>query len=101
VHGVSHTEVFNSVWMVVDAVLSCDELAICYPSDHDQQQAIAVGFKGKSQAGFDTCCGAIDGMLLWTEKPSENECLKAGCGSKKFFCRRKHKFGLNLQGSYL
>jgi DDE superfamily endonuclease len=33
------------------------------------------------------------------EKPSKADCLKAQCGSKKFFCGRKHKFGLNLQGT--
>jgi hypothetical protein len=101
VHGVSHTEVFNSVWMVVDAVLSCEELKFSFPSDHKEQRAIAAGFKTRSQPGFDTCCccGAIDGMLLWTERPSDNECMKAGCGAKKFFCGRKHKFGLNLQGT--
>jgi DDE superfamily endonuclease len=99
VHGVSHTEVFNSVWMVVDAVLSCEELVFAFPSDHSEQLATAAGFKTRSQPGFDTCCGAIDGMLLWTERPSDNECIKAGYGVKKFFCGRKHKFGVNLQGT--
>jgi hypothetical protein len=71
VHGVSHTQVFNSVWMVVDAVLSCEELAFSFPSDHDKQLEIVEGFKRRSYAKFDTCCGAIDGMLLWTERPSK------------------------------
>jgi hypothetical protein len=43
--------------------------------------------------------GAIDGMLLWIEWPSEAECDIACCSSVKFFCRRKHKFGLNLQST--
>jgi len=42
--------------------------------------------------------GCIDGMLDWIEKPSLNECEKAKCGQVKFFCGRKKKFGLNLQG---
>ena len=43
--------------------------------------------------------GAIDGMLLWMEKPTEEDCKIAECGPKKFFCGRKHKFGLNFQGT--
>jgi hypothetical protein len=38
-------------------------------------------------------------MLLWIERPTEYEALLAQCGPKKFFCGRKHKFGLNLQGT--
>ena len=51
----------------------------------------------KSQAGFDNCVGAIDGMLVWIEKPNKKECRKVGVGSKKFYCGRKKKYGLNLQ----
>jgi hypothetical protein len=34
VHGISHTEVFHSVWMVVDAINQCEELAFTFPEDH-------------------------------------------------------------------
>jgi DDE superfamily endonuclease len=97
VHGVSHSEVFRSVWKVVDAVLKCEELSIKFPSDHAKQKELAEAFATKSQPGFDCCIGAIDGMLLWTERFSDEECANAGCGPKKFFCGRKHKFGLNMQ----
>jgi DDE superfamily endonuclease len=99
VHGVSHSEVFKSVWRTVDAILTCDKLSFAFPTDHSEQYAIAAGFRKRSQPGFSSCCGAIDGMLLWTERYSEQECAKAGCGPKKFFCGRKHKFGLNMQGT--
>ena len=56
-----------------------------------------MGFKEKSKVGFSCCAGCIDGMLLWIEKPNDFECQRANCGSKKFFCGRKHKFGLNMQ----
>ncbi len=36
-------------------------------------------------------------MLIWTEKPSPHNCETTNCGPKKFFCGRKHKFGLNMQ----
>ena len=38
-------------------------------------------------------------MLLWIEKPSQYECERSHCGARKFFCGRKHKYGLNLQGT--
>ena len=38
-------------------------------------------------------------MLVWIEKPNEKECRKVGVGSKKFYCGRKKKYGLNLQAS--
>jgi DDE superfamily endonuclease len=99
VHGISHTEGFHSVWMVVDAVNASSELAFLFPEDHDKQRAIAEAFKSKSQVGFDNCVGTIDGLLVWTKKFSDEECCWAGVGPKKFFCGRKHKFGLNLQGT--
>jgi len=98
VHGISHSEVFNSVWKVLDAVNKCPELDISYPTDHNTQRKIAYQFKHRSQAGFGCCEGAIDGMLAWTEKPTEASCKRANCGAKKFFCGRKKKFGVSLQG---
>ncbi len=41
--------------------------------------------------------GAMDGILVWIHKPSAEESVKAGCSETKFFCGRKHKFGLNCQ----
>jgi hypothetical protein len=79
-HGISHTDVFRCVWRVVDAV------------------KIAQGFSTKSKASFQYCCGAINGFLIWTEKPSKQSCEEAQCGEKKFYCRRKKKFGMKLQG---
>ena len=96
-HGISHSEVFNSVWLVVDAVNKCPQLEFHYPTDHADQREIAKGFRAKSDCKFNNCAGAIDGMLLWTEKPTEASCLFAKCTGKRFFCGRKHKFGLNFQ----
>jgi hypothetical protein len=98
-HGVSHTEVFNSVWIVVEAVNKCSEFDIKFPSDHAKQREIAAGFAYKSTACFDMCAGAIDGILIWIEKPSARDCDTAGCGPQKFFCGRKKKYGLNMQAT--
>jgi hypothetical protein len=99
VHGISHTEVFRSIWNVVDAVNACPELGFVYPKDWNEQQTIADGFKRVSRGIFNCCAGAIDGILIWIEKPSDKHCDLSGCGAKKFFCGRKKKFGLNMQAT--
>ena len=95
-HGMSRTETYESVWTVVDSV---NDLLpdLQYPTSKEEQSKIARGFVRRSECGFDNCGGCIDGMLLWIEQPSPESCLSAGVGPKKFFCGRKHKFGLNLQ----
>jgi hypothetical protein len=98
VHGVSHTEVYQSIWRVLDAINQHSDFDMKFPDDNDAQRKIADGFKTKSQAGFDCCVGCIDGILIWTEKPSLRDCLLSTCGAKKFLCGRKKKFGLNMQG---
>ena len=98
-HGVAYMEVYNSVWKVVDAVNSCPELQFTFPHNHALQQQIAAAFKAKSDVAFDNCVGCIDGMLVWTNKPNKKRVLeRAKLGPRKFFCGRKHKFGLNFQG---
>jgi hypothetical protein len=97
-HGMSHTEVYNSIWIVVDAINRCQELAFSFPEDHGKQREIAKGFAARSHAGFDMCCGCIDGMLLWIKKPNQTDCEVAKVGEIKFFCGRKGKFGLCFQG---
>jgi hypothetical protein len=98
VHGVSHSEVFNSIWKVVDAVNSCDKLHIQYPESHKEKEQIARQFQEKSDARFAMCAGCIDGMLVWFEKLSKQMCKEAKCGPMKFMCGRKKKYGVNLQG---
>ena len=63
VHGISHTEVFNSAWRVVDTVNKCPELDIKFPTNFTEQRKIAQGFQKRSKPGFTCCAGAIDGML--------------------------------------
>ena len=84
---------------VIDAVHKASVLDIKFPVDHDEQEKLAEGFKDISEADFDCCAGAIDGILIWTECPTENECKAAKCGSAKFFCGRKKKFGLNMMAT--
>ena len=95
--GVSHTSVFESVWIIVEAVNELPAFKIEYPSDVAKQKKIARGFCSASKVKFDCCAGAIDGILIWMHKPSLKEADGAGVGQKKFLCGRKNKFGLNCQ----
>jgi len=99
VHGASHSEVFNSVWKIVDAVNLCDELAFKCPASHEEQKKIAEGFLAKSHPGFMWCAGTIDCMLVWIEKPTETQCVEASVGCEKWFCGRKKRFGIPPQGT--
>ena len=69
-HGIHNKDVFKHVWKVLDAVNQCKELDFGFPDKHEDQQRIAAGFAKKFQVGFDNCVGCIDGILIWTEKPS-------------------------------
>lgn len=94
---IGYTDMMQSVWCVVDAINAHPDFQMLYPADHEQQYAIAESIQKKSGAGFACCAGAIDGILVWIHKPSEADCAKAGCNAGKFYCGRKHKFGLNCQ----
>lgn len=93
--GIGITDVHKSIWMVVNAVHKCSALDITFPSDHDDQRKTAAEFQKKSRPGFDCCVGAVDGTLIWTERPSNKECKEAKCGAAEFFCGRKK----NLDGT--
>lgn len=96
-YGVSFTDCKNSVWYVVEAINRQPLFAIKYPTDHNEQRRIAHEFSKKSAVGFTGCAGAVDGILIWTHRPYENDAKNADCDAGKFFCGRKHKYGLNCQ----
>ncbi len=96
-YGVGTTDATNSVWYVVEAINRHPLFAINYPSDHEIQREIASQFEEKSQAEFKCCAGAVDGVLIWIHRPTDKDCKLSTCDSGKFFCSRKHKFGLNCQ----
>ena len=95
--GISVTCVQASLNYIINAINATPSLAIQFPTCHAKQREIALGFKQKSTPEFDCCVGALDGMLVWIEKPTEKDSEVAKCGTKKFFCMRKGKFGINLQ----
>eukprot|EP00970_Alexandrium_tamarense_P018495 scaffold13344_cov215-Alexandrium_tamarense.AAC.1 len=85
----------SAVWYVVDAVNA--SFNIKYPRNHDEQKKIAADFKAVSAVEFDVCAGAIDGILIWTLKPTLEDAKAVGVDQMKFMCGRKHKYGLNCQ----
>ena len=98
--GISHSSVFLSVDCVIEAVNNCKQLDITFPTDHAEQQKIAKGFLQKSHLARIGCCvGCIDGIVIWTHKPSKDNCEEVGVSESKFYCGRKHKFGLNMQAT--
>ena len=96
-YGVGRTDAFASVWMVVEAIHRSNVLRLIFPDNHDEQRQLAQEFARRSQAGFDCCVGAVDGILIWILQPSPSCCRASHCDATKFFCGRKHKFGLNCQ----
>ena len=96
-YGISHSEVMRSVWYTVEAINSLKEFFIIYPDDEEEQRKVASSFRKASSVDFDNCAGAIDGILIWIHKPSSMDATRSGIGSRKFYCGRKHKFGLNCQ----
>jgi DDE superfamily endonuclease len=96
-YGIAHAEIFFSLWYVVEAINNHPPFFIQYPEDVEKQLKIAKEFEGVSGIPFKNCAGAVDGILIWIEKPTEENAKKAGIGRKKFLCSRKNKFGLNCQ----
>jgi hypothetical protein len=96
-YGIYHAAVLESIWAVVKAVNSYDEFIIEYPASETAQLKIAHEFQNVSEVQFSNCAGAIDGILIWILKPSEEDANNAGCRQRNFFCGLKGKFGLNCQ----
>ncbi len=46
---------------------------------------LAQEFQNVSEVQCSNCAGAIDGILIWILKPSEEDAAEAGCGRRNFF----------------
>jgi hypothetical protein len=42
----------------------------------------------------------MDGMLVWTNQPTKQDCLDVGIGKRSFHCYRKDKFGMLLLAGF-
>ncbi|KAL7484274.1 hypothetical protein ACHAW6_009918 [Cyclotella cf. meneghiniana] len=75
-------------------IMSTNDLShIEYPSGHIIQQSIASGFESVSSVSFSNSAGCIDGLLLWIQKPSEEQAKKAGIGRKNSSMGEKTNLG--------
>ena len=52
-HGIGMTDVYKSIWLIVDAVNRCPAFRIVFPTCHQQQREIAEGFFLKLWVDFD------------------------------------------------
>ncbi len=96
-YGLSHSSVYESIWVVIEAVNTFDEFSIEYPASERAQLKIADKFEKVSKVKFNNCAGAIDDILIWILKPSKEDANDPGCGRRNFFCGRKCEFKLNCQ----
>ena len=94
--GIRHTSFFRCIWAIVHAINKTPDMRIDFPMEHFKQQQIVHGFMKKSTPRFNCCVGCIDGMLVWTEKPTEHNCRVMKCGPMCLMCGWKGKYGLNL-----
>ncbi len=76
---------YESIWAVVKAMNTFDEFSIEYPASETAQLKIADKFEKVSEVKFNNCAGAINGILIWTFKPSKDYVNEAGCGRTKCF----------------
>jgi hypothetical protein len=54
----------------IDAINYEQQLNINFPESRCEQLLLAKQFQEKSRAAFTNCVGAIDGMLVWIQKPT-------------------------------
>ena len=96
-HGIGKTDLYCSIWAVVHATNVCTMLQFSFPTTLSECKSISNEFSHRCKAGFSNCIGCIDGMLVWTEKPSKKQCMEVGVDDGKIYCGWKGKFSLNLQ----
>ena len=69
----------------MNAINKCEEMKISFSIFHARQREIARGFRSKSEVGFDNVVGCIDRIVIWTHKPTKEDCKVAGVDESKFF----------------
>jgi hypothetical protein len=99
VFSVHNVVVYQSVWLVVQAINEITTLDIQYPTSYDEQQKIADAFQGKSGIALNNCPGCIDGILIWINKPTKPELENFSVDAKKIWT--KHASNLRLPTTIL
>ena len=99
-HGLGRQTIYNSIYGCANAINKCPDMdfnafGAPFPS-HEEQHEIAAGFRAKSAADCHQIMLAVDGMLVWTNQPSKEDCQDLNIGERNFHCYRKDKFGVLL-----
>ena len=91
--------IIQSIFNYVESLHTnvCTTLQFNFLTTISECESISNEFSHRSKAGFSNCIGCIDGMVVWTEKPSKKECEEVGVDDGKFYSGQKGKFSLNLQ----
>ena len=66
------------------------ELNIEFPVNHDKQEKLADGFRDLSDAEFNCSVGEIDGILIWIECPTKQECIAISVLSRTITRPKEH-----------
>ncbi len=95
-HGILCSLVYENVWIVVDAINQCNELAFKFSRSYQEQHCLARKFGKKFAVGFDCCVAVLDCILNCSEKPTCQYCTQATCEETKCYGGWKKTFGLNM-----
>lgn len=95
-HGVSETTAYRSLQRFVDAVNTCDLLAMDTAYSMHTLQVRANEFKQLSTHHlFDFCVGAVDGLAIQVIAPSEIR--GGGLNARRYYSGSKKQYCVNLQ----
>lgn len=72
----------NLVFLFVEAQNKWKQFEIKHSSNRCEQKSITDGFASFGDVGFKSCVDAIDGILIWIQRPSEDQASIAGVDRK-------------------
>jgi len=94
--GISRPSFFRIIWMTLQNIIQCKELAIKFPQSIQECQELALGFKSISYKNAINCCvSVVDGYLLEITTPEKNE-----VGNVRSYYSGHYKcYGANIQAA--
>ena len=81
--GVGLSTVVSVVYEMVNAVNRA--FIIKFSEDHNEQSKIARGFQQRSSVGFKCVAGCVDGLIIWTDMPTQSDCDLLKIGPRRFY----------------
>ena len=97
-YWISHSDVMDCVWHIVEAMNILSEFKIEHPQMPEEQENNADEFKAVIAAGIDVCTDAIDGILIWIAKPEKKSANDAEVSQLRFLCGRDVLIWIELSG---